>query len=157
MGKQGIVIKGSMDYASVVAFLEDVVRSFKERKLCVQRGEEYVTLTPGESIDLEVEAAQKKGKQKLCIELNWREELGAESDTPFKVSSCEPEPEPLPESLEVAEDATQGAEAVLDKAVVTAIATAGAETVVGETIEQAVEGLGTAKPQKPGAKPGGKK
>jgi amphi-Trp domain-containing protein len=150
MSKQGIAIKGSMDYASVVAFLEDVVRSFKEKKVCVQRGEEFVTLTPGESIDLEVEAAQKKGKQKLCIELTWREELSVESDMPFKVSACEPEPKPVEE---VMEEARQEKDEALDKATDHVSTTATA----GETIEQAKEGLGTAKPQKTGAKPGGKK
>ncbi len=151
MSKQGIAIKGSMDYASVVAFLEDVVRSFKEKKVCVQRGEEFVTLTPGESIDLEVEATQKKGKQKLCIELNWREELHVESDMPFKVSACEPEPKPLEE---VVEEARQELDVALDKA---AADVSTAVTTAGETIEQATEGLGTARPQKAGAKPGGKK
>lgn len=152
MGKQGIALKGSMDFDSVVAFLEDVVRSFKEKKVCVQRGEEFVTLTPGDSIDLEVEATRKKGKQKLCIELNWREELHVEADMPFQVSSCEPEPKLVEE---VAEEAGPEKDEALDKAGADVTATAAAASE--ETIEQAAEGLGTARPQKAGAKSGGKK
>ncbi len=91
MSKNGIAIKGTMDFDSVSAFLADLVKSFKERTVCVQRGEEFVTLTPGDVVELELEAVVKKGKQKLSLELAWKDEVLAEVEAPFKVSSKEPE------------------------------------------------------------------
>ncbi len=112
MSKKGIAVKGTMDFNSVVSFLEDVVKSFKEGKVVVQRGEEFVTLTPAENMEVEVEAAEKKGKQKLSIELEWRAEVELAGAVPFKVSADEPElpepelPEPeLPEPEAPAQDA----------------------------------------------------
>lgn len=101
--KNGIVIKGTMDFQSVLTFLEDVVNSFRQKTVCVQRGEEFVTLKPGETIEMELEAVEKKGKQKLSLELSWREEIITEAEEPFKVS-CEV-PEPAPEE-EVVTDET---------------------------------------------------
>ena len=146
MGKQGISIKGSMDHASVVAFLEDVVKSFKDKTVCVQRGDEFVTLTPADSIELEIEAVVKKGKQKLSIELNWREEITIESaDTPFKVSSVEPEPKPVEEPVEeVAEKVEEVKEAVKEEA--KRQGEEAAEKLKEKTaviVKQAEEGLGT--------------
>lgn len=104
MSKHGISIKGTMDFESVLAFLEDVVNSFREKTVCVQRGDEFITLKPGETIDMELEAVEKKGKQKLSLELSWREDIITESEEPFKVS-CE-----VPEVPEVPETPEAGAE-----------------------------------------------
>ncbi|QJT09117.1 amphi-Trp domain-containing protein [Oceanidesulfovibrio marinus] len=93
--KSGISVKGSMDFKSVTNFLEDLVKSFKEKTVVVQRGAEFVTLKPAESIELELEAAVKKGKQKLTLELEWREEIQAEEELSFRVTSTEPEPAPV--------------------------------------------------------------
>ena len=92
MSKSGLAIKGAMDFDSVSTFLTDLVASFKERTICVQRGEEFVTLKPGDLIELELEVLVKKGKQKLSLELAWRDEVLTEVEAPFKVSSKEPEP-----------------------------------------------------------------
>ncbi|AGW13279.1 amphi-Trp domain-containing protein [Megalodesulfovibrio gigas] len=110
MSKSGLAIKGAMDFDSVSTFLTDLVASFKERTICVQRGEEFVTLKPGELIELELEVLVKKGKQKLSLELAWRDEVLTEVEAPFKVSSKEPEPvvpaeDPCLATLPVAEAA----------------------------------------------------
>jgi amphi-Trp domain-containing protein len=93
MKKNEVKVKGTMDVKAVAAILEDMVRSFKEGTVCIESGKEFVTLKPAGNIDLEVEAAEKKGKQKLVIEMGWREpvpEPEAE-ETVFKISSKEPE------------------------------------------------------------------
>ncbi|THB65222.1 MAG: amphi-Trp domain-containing protein [Desulfovibrio sp.] len=106
MSKQGISVKGNMDYDAVVAFLNDLVASFKAKTVCVQRGDQFVTVTPGEQIELEIEAQEKKGKQKLALELSWRTELPVmEGEQALKVSSVEPEiKEPEPEEAPAAEE-----------------------------------------------------
>ncbi len=90
-----ISVKGSMDFNSTLAFLEDLVASIKEKTVCIQRGEEFITLKPTDTIEMEIEAKQKKGKEKLSIELSWRQELpkveSEEAEQPFSVSSKEPE------------------------------------------------------------------
>jgi amphi-Trp domain-containing protein len=93
--KSGISVKGTMDFQSVTNFLDDLVKSFKDKKVVVQRGDEFVSLVPTDSIDLELEAVMKKGKQKLTVELAWREEVQIEEEVSFRVSSTEPEPKPV--------------------------------------------------------------
>lgn len=96
MTKTALSIKGAMDFDSVATFLADLVKSFKERTVCIQRGDEFVTLKPGDVMELELEAVVKKGKQKLSLEIAWKEEVHAEVEAPFKVSSKEPELPPAP-------------------------------------------------------------
>lgn len=95
MSKSGVSVKGTMDFPSMVAFLEDLVGCFKEKTICIQRGDEFITLKPAENIEMEIEAKQKKGKEKLVLELSWREELPQldeeEAEAPFRVSAKEPE------------------------------------------------------------------
>jgi len=90
MSKCEMSLKGNLDFTAAVALLGDVLKSFKDKTVCIQKGEEYVTLRPAESIAFEIEAQRKKGKQKLSIELSWFEDLVAEVPTDFKVSSKEP-------------------------------------------------------------------
>lgn len=92
--KSGISVKGTMDFKSVATFLDDLVKSFKDKTVVVQRGDEFVTLKPADSIDIELEAVMKKGKQKLTLELAWREEIESQEEVSFRVTSREPEPEP---------------------------------------------------------------
>lgn len=103
MSKNGIAVKGTMDFESVVSFLEDLLASFKQKTVCVQRGDEFVTLAPGDNIEMELEAVEKKGKQKLTLELEWQEELDAEEAIPFRVTAKEPEPKPEEKAEEKAE------------------------------------------------------
>ena len=113
--KQSINVKGAMDFEGVISFLSDFLVSFKERKVCVQRGEEFVTLKPGDQVEMEIEAQEKKGKQKVSLELSWKTDLPLEGDKSFKVSSMEPEvkaPEPAP-----AETATAQVEAAAGESV----------------------------------------
>jgi len=96
MSKQSLSVEATMTYEAVVAFLEDFRKSFKERKVVVQKGEQFVTLTPLDAISVEIEAKVKKGKQSLGIELEWKEEEKPEIEEGecVKVSSVEPEPAP---------------------------------------------------------------
>jgi hypothetical protein len=60
----------------------------------VENGNEFVTLNAGEDaqFELDLQAGQKKSKQKFELELSWRTsppKLDSEDD--FKISSQEPE------------------------------------------------------------------
>lgn len=97
MGKEGkmkseVKIKRTMEAEALADVLDDLVKSFREGTVCVEKGEEFVTLNPGGRIEMEMEAGQKKGKQKFSMELNWRQvDVQEEEAADFKISSQEPE------------------------------------------------------------------
>ena len=102
MEKNEIKVKTAMDMNTAKAVLDDLAKSFKEGTICIESGSEFVTLKPSDQISLEIKAAQKKGKEKLSVELSWRQaavsdEVGEEV---FKISGKAPEP--------VAEDVADG-------------------------------------------------
>ena len=91
MNKSNISLKGSMEPESLAKLLEDIAVSIKAGTVCLQKGGEFVTLKPAGNMEFEIEAAIKKGKQKLEIAVKWEEarEIAAPGD--IKVSSEEPE------------------------------------------------------------------
>jgi amphi-Trp domain-containing protein len=97
MGKHGISLKGTVDFASASALLGDLVKSFGEKTVCLQKGSEFCTLKPGEAISYEIEAERKKNRQKLTIELSWLDEVPVQEAEAVKITSVEPEPLPEPE------------------------------------------------------------
>ncbi len=135
MSKKGIELKGTMEYQAVVYFLEDIVASFKERTVCIQKGDDHITLKPTDSIDFEVEAASKKNKQKLTIELSWLEECVQDTAETFTISCKEPEPAPEVEAeVETDAEAKPAAEVVVSKT-----SEAMAKEVVAKTAQQPVK------------------
>jgi amphi-Trp domain-containing protein len=90
MEKQKIGVKMSLPFADAASYLEDLLKSFKAGRIVVQKDDEFVTLTPPEQVMVEVEARDKKGKQKFSLELSWIE--GEEGN--LKISDKEPEPAP---------------------------------------------------------------
>ena len=97
MGKHGISLKGTVDFASASALLGDLVKSFGEKTVCLQKGSEFCTLKPGETVSFEIEAERKKNRQKLVIELSWLDEAPVQEAEAVKITSVEPEPLPEPE------------------------------------------------------------
>ena len=99
MKKGEVKIKKNMSAEAVGSILDDLIGSFKEGTVCVESGGEFVVLKPSELIEVEIEASRKKNKEKLVIELNWRETIPlAEPEADFKISSTEPEPVELEET-----------------------------------------------------------
>jgi amphi-Trp domain-containing protein len=100
MKKNEVSVKGVMSAEGVSSALNDLIRSMNEGKICIEHNEDFVTLLPADQIDFEIKAAVKKGKQKVEIELSWREVLPEEEvGSSLKISSTEPElpPEPAEE------------------------------------------------------------
>lgn len=102
MKKGEVKIKGNMDLNAVTSILDDLLTSFKEGTVCIENGPEFITLKPSDLIEIEVEAAKKKGKEKLVIEMSWKQVLPiTEMETGFKISCKEPDPvEPEEEDSE---------------------------------------------------------
>lgn len=89
--KREVSMKGVMSLDQVINYLEALVTSIKNGKLVVQHGNEYVALSPSGELFVEVEAEEKKGKEKFNLELSWRKEIKVTKDTELKISSTEPE------------------------------------------------------------------
>jgi len=96
MGKKTINVKMVTNVDKVASYLSDLVSGIKAGTVCVQKGADFVTLTPINDIEIEVEAKQKKEKESLTLELSWktRDETAEELEDNFKISSSQPEPEP---------------------------------------------------------------
>ncbi len=69
--KQKVSIEQQMAYTDAVAYLEALLKGFKEGRIVVERGGEAVVLTPPQSVNVEIEARRKGDKQKFSLELEW--------------------------------------------------------------------------------------
>jgi len=91
MKKNEVAIKCKMETEAVANMLSDMVKSFREGKVVIQKGSSFVTLKPVGQIEVELEAAEKKGKQKIEIQLSWKEEvLSEQTEDEIRISGDEP-------------------------------------------------------------------
>jgi amphi-Trp domain-containing protein len=91
MKKNEVNVKCKMEADAVADMLSDMVKSFREGKVVIQKGSSFVTLKPVGQIEVELEAAEKKGKQKIEIQLTWKEEILMEQkEDEFRISGDEP-------------------------------------------------------------------
>ncbi len=90
MEKKSVVINERMESDQVVAFLEDLVESLRAGTICIQHGDDLVTLKPGSHVSMELEAAVKKGKEKLSLEMAWMALEENEDKKEFRILSSEP-------------------------------------------------------------------
>lgn len=92
MGKREISFKARVDQQTVINYLEDLLEGLRAGAAYVQSGNEYVTLKPTSAIDMEVEAVQKKDKQRVSIELSWNDEQPVEKPrAELRITTTEPE------------------------------------------------------------------
>lgn len=104
MSKSSISLKGSMDPQSLAQLLEDMAKSIKAGTVCLQKGGEFVTLKTSGPMDFTIEAAVKKGKQKLEIAVKWEEPAEMAAPDEITISAVEPElPACDPEVVEIIE------------------------------------------------------
>lgn len=104
MKKQELSIKHELSAEETVNLFNEIAKSISEGTISIEYGEKQITLKPGCCFDVSIEAAQKKGKQKLNIELSWKEGEQVCSCKPvLKISSQEPIVEEPVEETETAE------------------------------------------------------
>jgi amphi-Trp domain-containing protein len=93
--KNEVEIKRSMTPEAVADVLADLSASLRDGTVCVIQGKDFVTLTPGGGIEVGIFAGRKKDKQKISIQMAWREvQVEDAEEAEFGISSREPEPEP---------------------------------------------------------------
>lgn len=97
-----VKMEGKLD--QIVNYLDDIVNSLKQGKVVVQQGEEFVSLEPAENVFFEVEAKQKKGKEKISFELEWSKiQVEEVQEEGFAITSEEPKPAEKTEASETVE------------------------------------------------------
>ena len=114
MSKSSISLKGTLDPKGLALLFEDVAKSVKAGTVCLQKGSEFVTLKPKGHLEFEIEAAVKKGKQKLEISVKWEEFQELATPEEIKISAVEPELPPVESEVSGASPAGKGALADLD-------------------------------------------
>jgi amphi-Trp domain-containing protein len=90
--KKEIHFEKEMKTAEVISYLEALIKSLKEGKVVIEQGGQFVSLTPGEIIDFEMEARQKSDKERLSLEFNWCGKSIETEPEALKISSEEPAP-----------------------------------------------------------------
>jgi amphi-Trp domain-containing protein len=91
MKKNEVAIKYKLETDAVAVMLSDLANSFKEGKVVIQKGASFVTLRPAGVIEVEIEAVEKKGKQKIEIQLDWEEEILLDAaEARIKISAADP-------------------------------------------------------------------
>ncbi len=91
MKKNEVNVKCKMEAEAVANMLFDMVKNFREGKVVIHKGSSFVTLNPVGQIEVELAAAEKKGKQKIEIQLSWKEEiLVDQKEDEFRISGDEP-------------------------------------------------------------------
>ncbi len=91
--KKEISFEKTMKKTEMISYLEAIVRSLKEGKVVIEQGGQFVSLTPGEMIAVEMETKQKKDKEKFSLAFSWKAGLVIEPDEEsVKISSEEPAP-----------------------------------------------------------------
>ncbi|MBF0258937.1 MAG: amphi-Trp domain-containing protein [Desulfamplus sp.] len=91
MKKQEMNIKHELSVEETVDLFNEIAKSISEGTISIEYGEKQITLKTGCRFDVMIEATQKKGKQKLNIELSWKDEDSKCSSKPvLKISSQEP-------------------------------------------------------------------
>jgi len=91
MKKNEVAIKYKLETDAVAAMFSDLAKSFKEGKVVIQKGASLVTLRPAGVIEVEIEAVEKKGKQKIEIQMDWEEDILLDAaEAGIKISAEEP-------------------------------------------------------------------
>ena len=155
VSKKQVTVKGTMNPQTVATILEDLLESFKKGQVVVQNGAQFVTLKPSDSIGIELEAAMKKGKEKLTLELSWQQKIEVEApESDFSIGSEEPEiPEPVAEpAAESEEKPAEKAEAANPVIETAPSALTGKDSTDTAMAKEMTAKAATSAPAKPAAK-----
>lgn len=87
MSKRELSVEGKVENKKVADYLESLAKSIKAGKLVVQKGNEALVLTPAAVISMEVEAKQKKDKEKFEIKLEWENTMNEDGDLKISINS----------------------------------------------------------------------
>ena len=92
MSKEKIEVKGIVESGRAIALFEEILNLMKEGGAHFEHDGQSIDLTAGEAAEMEIEVKSKDGKQKLELELVWKDGLhlggtAEETMSGLKVSS----------------------------------------------------------------------
>ncbi len=71
MGKDKLKIEGMVSRNQAISRLEEILESLRSGSVHFQFGDEGLTLTPPDVMDLELKASKKKKEEKIALVLSW--------------------------------------------------------------------------------------
>ena len=78
-----------MPLADLAQYLQEIVAGLRAGQIYLEHGGQVVGLRPGAVVSVEINAKQKKDKEKLCLEMAWRRtEEPAPSEPDLVISSA---------------------------------------------------------------------
>jgi amphi-Trp domain-containing protein len=80
-----------MKREDLVCCLEDLTESIRTGKIVIERNGQFVSLTPPDTLSVELAAKMKKDKGELSIEISWKKPSEEPASPPLIISSDEPE------------------------------------------------------------------
>lgn len=91
-GSREVGFEGKVPLATVGEYLQSIIAGLKAGTVCVERGDQVLTVHPQKSVDLTVEAKAKKNKESILIEIKWyREEPARSRPAEFRITDRGPE------------------------------------------------------------------
>lgn len=103
MESDEIRVKNDVDLNTAVSYLEGIVSSLKQGRICVQHGEESIVFEPKDSVRVELKARKKHDKESVALKISWRlQPESHENGAGLKISAELPpqtaEPQEVPTS-----------------------------------------------------------
>jgi amphi-Trp domain-containing protein len=71
MSKKAVFNKVELETRKAVQYLEDLVAALKKGTIYLEKGDDYVELSPPPQFTMNVQAVQKKCRERLLVELSW--------------------------------------------------------------------------------------
>lgn len=83
-----IKLKNELDRARAVSYLQDIVNSLKEGRVCVEKAEQSLSLSVPPSVSVEIKARQKEHKESISLKMSWSRHAETEEAAPdLKISA----------------------------------------------------------------------
>lgn len=90
--KRGVSAELSLPVPKVVEYLRKLADSLEQGRVYVEHGAEMIALTPSGVVDVEIEAKQKKDREKFVLEMSWHiTESPMDASQGLKITSRQPE------------------------------------------------------------------
>ena len=81
MSKHELKFKGVLDKTDITAHLENLVQALRQGRINLQHNDEILSLNPGARIKMEIKAEIKPEKEKIELEITWRDNMELSADT----------------------------------------------------------------------------
>jgi len=91
MDNTEIRVKSEVDLDRAISYLQDIVSSLKQGRICVQRAEEALTLNPPSAVSVQVKASKKKDRESISLKVSWRPRaVEGDGETGLRISATAP-------------------------------------------------------------------